>query len=188
MTMTTKASTTTRHGLRLQILAHHQFYQQPQPRAHQKDNHQRNLLNTRIVYSNTNTMYANTRRRKQSTRNTKQYLRRYLTWLQLTPINTLYQRTTTALMGFVLLILSYSFTSYERTMELYYRNNYKRIGFYWMHNGNLLLPYQYYSLAFKTANYFLKLEKSHSWSKRSFAMHTFPSKTLDFSTCHVIHI
>ena len=77
--LTTKSSTTTRHGSCIRILAQHQFYQRPPPRAHKQDQHWINLSNTRTIYSNTNTMYANTRRRKRSTRNTKLDLRLYLT-------------------------------------------------------------------------------------------------------------
>ena len=48
-TLTTKISIKTRHGLRLRILEHHQFYQQPPPRAHQQYQNKRNIPNTQII-------------------------------------------------------------------------------------------------------------------------------------------
>ena len=177
ITLTTKASTTTRHGSRLQILAHHQFYQQPPPRAHQQDQNWKNLPNTRISYYNTNTMYAKTRRIKRSTINTKQELRCYITWLQPTSRNPLYQQTPTTSLDFVLLILSSLWTTYKTTMELSPPINYKRMRLHWIHNGTHLLPLQYYSLALNIANYYMKLEKRPSLMKN-------PSLCIP---CHKIH-
>ena len=94
--MTNKASTTTRHGSHLRILAQHQLYQWSPSRAHQQDQHQINIPNTIIFYSDTKAMRSNARRIKLSTINTKQDLRRYVTWLQPTSRNPLYQHTTTA--------------------------------------------------------------------------------------------
>ena len=174
------------HGSRLWILAQHQFYQRPPPRAHQQDQHQRNIPNKQIVYSNTNTMYSNTRGRKLSTRNTKQDLRRYVTWLQATSRNSFYWHTTTASLDFFLSVLFSSWTTFESTIDMSYQNTNKTMILHWMHNGTRLLPSKYCSLAFNTEKYFPKLEKSHSLRKISFALHTFPSKTLDCSTFHVI--
>ena len=71
-------------------------------------------------------------------------------------------------------------------MELSPQNKYKIMILNWMHNGTRLLPSQYYSLALNTANYSPKLENINSLRKGSFAMNTLPSKTLDYSTFHMI--
>ena len=131
-------------------------------------------------------IYSNTRRIKRGTRNIKHDLRHYVTWLQLTSSNRLYHSTTIAPLGFFLLIPSYLRNKSELTMELSSWNNYKRMRFHCIHNGTRLLPPQYYSLEFKTENYLPNLDNSHSKIKISFSLHTFPSKTLDFSSCHVI--
>ena len=80
-------------------------------------------------------MYTNTRRRKRSMRNINQDLWRYVTWIQTSSRNTLYWHTTTASLGFVLSILSSSWTTSKPILELSYQKNYKRMIFHWMHNG-----------------------------------------------------
>ena len=55
-----------------------------------------------------------------------------------------------------------------------------------MHNGTQLLSSLSYSLALKTAKYFFKTVGEPFNKKISFDLHTFPSKTLDWSTFHVI--
>ena len=131
-------------------------------------------------------MCTNTRRRKRSKRNTRQELRRYITWLQLTFKKYFVSSHNNSITGFFLLIILTLWTTSKATMGISSPKNYRKMRLYWMHDGTQILPSQHYSLAFKTAKYSPNLEKSHSLRKISFDMHTFTSKTLDFSTHHVI--
>ena len=177
LNLTKKGSTTTRHVSRLQILAQHQFWKRPPPRAKQQYQHLRNLTNTVIVYFNTNTMYANTRIGKLSTINTKQDVWCYIAWLQATLRNPLYQHITTASMGFFFSILFPVWTTSESTMELSSQNNYKILIFHWIQTVTWLLPLEHYSLALETVNYSPKLENIHSLRKYHFLC----------IPCHQIH-
>ena len=144
LTLTKKLSTTTRHGSRLRILAQHQLYQKPLTRTHQQYQHQRNMQNTQIAYSNTNTMHTNMRRKTWSKRYTKQELWRYITLLQPSPMIPFFCHTTIASLCFVLSILLSLWNTSKPTMEMSSPNNYKKMILHWIHNGSQVLPLYYY--------------------------------------------
>ena len=186
LVLTKKAPTTTRHVSRLWILSRHQFYQRPPPRAHQQDQHRRNLPNTRIIYSNTKKYIRQHKKKKNKYNKYQAGLTALRNLITINIGESFVLSYNNSITGFHLSILSSSWNTSEPTMKMSSQNNYKRMGFHWIHNGTQLLPLKCYSLTLKTTNYSSKMDKIHSLRKISFTLNTLPSKTLDCSSCHVI--